>query len=167
MLWNWKVKRCEKKEVFCVTILFANILYQWQMNESMEHWWNYRGTRKPKYLGAKSVPVPLCPLQDGGVNVTMPSTHITGMCSGCSCWTNMHQALELHWCVCVCVYVCYAVHNGCWIIILQHSILHSRVGLVWVTFIKFISDCYMFWSYRLSSGNIIHNLTLSMCAWEC
>jgi hypothetical protein len=105
----------------------------------------------------------------------MPSTCVTGMCYGCSWWTCTRHSNSIAVCmfVCVCACVCLCVggraHNGWWIMILQHSILHSRVGPVWVTvsmfycqtqqtFIKFISDCYMFWSYRLSLGNIIHNL---------
>ena len=80
---------------------------------------------------------------------------------------NMHQALEsIAVCVCMWLLCCaqWIMDND---IATQHPSQQSRHCMSYCqyvfccqtqqTFIKFISDCYIFWFYRLSSGNIIHN----------
>lgn len=131
---RWKYVK--KREVFCVTVLVADILYQWQMNEIQV--WSTGGMIWA--LENQSTRSKICPSATLSITIWWCEFHHAfNPYNRYVLWlqsVNMHQALELHFCVCVCVFcavLCCAVHNGWWIIVLQHRILQSREGPLWVT----------------------------------
>jgi len=99
------MKRCEKREVFCVTILVANILYQWQLNEIEV--WSTGGMIWA--LENQSTRSKICP--SATLSVTKrwcECYHAFNPCNRYVLWlqsVNMHQALEFHCCMCVYVAV--------------------------------------------------------------